>query len=96
MIAMKLPGFSAEASLYQSCRHYRAFGPIDNLVGDRGIQPQLMGGMGGGNEIYTTHCEECGCVLVYGGLACYCGPRGPRSPEQLDCLLNGPSKVFLL
>jgi hypothetical protein len=45
---MSIPGFTGEASLYKTSAHYRAMaGSPNDLVGSRGIFPQLSRGWGG-------------------------------------------------
>ncbi len=80
---MKIPGFTAEASLYKTCGHYRIVGTPNDLVGSRGVLPQLRNQDG----IWTTDkvCTACGCTVR--GFACDCGLR--PSPTKLDCIRNG-------
>ncbi len=41
MNTMNMPGFTAEASLYNTGGHYRMAGAPNHLVGSRGVLPQL-------------------------------------------------------
>lgn len=78
MNTMNMPGFTGEASLYKTSGHYRIVGTPDDLLGSRGVLPQL----------YTTRavCRACGCTLSE--VACDCG-QGESASAKLDCIRNG-------
>ena len=53
---MNIPGFTAEISLYNASRHYRAMaGPPNALVNGRGVLPQL--------RRQITYCSMKGCCV---------------------------------
>ena len=84
---MKMPGFSAEASLCKSSNIYRLADFPDEPVGSRGVLTQLA------PDNYTTRavCEACGCKAT--DVACDCGM--PPSRRKLDCINNGgPSRAL--
>jgi hypothetical protein len=88
MNSVKMPGFTAEASLYKAGVQYpmaaTPYGSADN----RGVQPQLA------NDTWTTDkiCTACGCSVS--GFVCNCGLR--PDPAKLACIQNGgPSRVML-
>ena len=87
MNMIRIPGFTAEASLRKTIAQYRRSDVADNAVSSRGIRPQLM------NDTYTTRdvCKACGCAASE--VACDCG----RSQSKLDCIANGgPSKALAI
>lgn len=90
MTATNLPGFTADASLYETTAHYRTGGTLNGLIGDREVLPQRDD-----DTVWTTDkvCTACGCSVK--GFACDCGLR--PSQKALDCIKNGgPDKQPLL
>jgi hypothetical protein len=85
---MKIPGFTAEASLYKTGESYRIVGTPNDLVGSRGVLPQLRNlGWGTTRDV----CTACGCTLSF--FNCDCG----NSSSKLDCIRNGgPVRSSLL
>lgn len=85
MDTAKMPGFSAEASLYRTAGQYLTTGVPGMRAGSPVILPQLA------NTTYTTDkiCAACGCVVK--GFGCDCGT--PPNKGKVDCINNGgPSK----
>jgi hypothetical protein len=41
MNTMNMPGFTGETSLYKTSGHYRIVGTPNDLLGSRGVLPQL-------------------------------------------------------
>ena len=86
---MKMPGFSAEASLYKTIGHDRVVGAPNDLVGGWGILPQLQ------RDDWTTRkiCIASGCTVS--GFVCNCGLR--PDPTKLECIRNGgPARAVLV
>lgn len=77
---MRIPGFSAEASLYKTSGHYRVAGARKGLTYGWEVLPQLQNLSWG-----TTRdvCTACGCKLSF--FNCDCG----NSSSKLDCIRNG-------
>ena len=82
---MNMPGFKAEASLYKTSGHYRMAGTPNDLVGSRGVLPQLPIGFCQANcdaisdPFLRTVCElQCadqgGCGGGGGGGGQFCRP----------------------
>jgi hypothetical protein len=79
---MNIPGFTAEASLYQTHGHYRVAGAPNNFAGGEEILPQLCVGLSSGElywcrlfcaycrfyGYYCWPCYICGWIIVLGGL----------------------------
>ena len=82
---MKMPGLTAEASLYKISGHYRVAGTPNDSVGSRGVLLQLINlGWGTTRDV----CTACGCVAIF--FNCDCG----NSKRRLDCIRNGgPGRV---
>jgi hypothetical protein len=82
MSTVKMPGFTAEASVYRTGEHYRTAGSRIDRAGSRGVVPQLQN-----QDDWTTDtiCKACGCTVK--GFICDCGLR-PR-PDKLECIRNG-------
>jgi hypothetical protein len=88
MKSVKMPGFTAEASLYKTSVQYLIAATPYDSADSRGVQPQLP------NDVWTTDkvCEACGCTVS--GFVCNCGLR--PDPAKLACIQNGgPAKVML-
>lgn len=88
MDSVKMPGFTAEASLFKPSGYYSTVFTANDPGSSRGVRPQLP------NDVYTTDkvCVACGCTVS--GFACDCGLR--PDPNKLACIQNGgPSKVTL-
>ena len=77
---MNIPGFTAEAALGATSRHYRIAGSTPDRQGSRAVRPQLQ-------TDYTTRdvCKACGCTAS--DVACDCGT--PPRPKKLECIRNG-------
>src|SRR5690349_504856 len=90
MKTKNLPGFTAEASLYQTSGHYRTGRALNDLVGDGQVLPQRDD-----DTVWTNDkvCTACGCSVS--GFVCNCGLR--PSQKKLDCIKNGgPDKPALV
>jgi hypothetical protein len=82
MNSARMPGFSAEASVYKTGEHYRTVGAPIDLAGSRGVLPQARQ-----RDDWTTNkvCQACGCTVS--GFVCNCGM--PPNPRKLECIRNG-------
>ena len=84
MTTVRIPGFTAEASIYRTGQSYRMAGAVNVLPGGRDVLAQLA------NTVWTTDqvCKACGCSVQ--GFTCNCGLRPSQS--KLDCIRNGGPK----
>lgn len=86
---MKVPGFTAEASLYKKCGYYNSTGTVDTLAGRRKVSPQLR-------RFGSLSPDYVGCL---GGCTQWCQvteveqeftlpPPFGREPDLLGCYLE--------
>lgn len=87
MNIMNMAGFTAEASLHKSSGHYRMAGTPNDLVGSRGVLPQLPIDLCLADCDFTYHDNPFGrdfcrnvCQNMGGG-----GGGGPSEPPEPRC-----------
>jgi hypothetical protein len=58
---MKMPGFTAEASLYNARKHFKSIEYSGNYTGAQVIIPQTLHLVSKGPYIYFCGCDDFGC-----------------------------------
>ena len=75
MDSVRMPGFTAEASLYKPSGYYSMASTANDPGSSRGVLPQLA------NDVYTTDkvCAACGCTVSASSAIAACGQTPPSS-----------------